>query len=100
MSPNDAEKIQNQNLLRQIYAKKYKKVKKQKPKYFLGEYVRLALPKTKFSRGYKPQFSQEIYQIIDVLDNLPIPRYQLMSKDDGLKLNRTSFEHELSHVIL
>lgn len=60
------------------YIKLKSKIKSQnRSVYPVGTQVRVLLDKTKFSRGYKQTFSDEIFKIKAVYTNLPIHLYGL-----------------------
>jgi hypothetical protein len=54
-----------------------------KPALAKGQYVRRALQKGKFSRGFNQQTQQEVYQIDDVDVRKPLPLYKLSKIMDG-----------------
>ena len=104
MSPLDAEKKTNRYKLAQIYEEKYAKAEKnwQKPKYKVGQTVRIYLKKTKvkdklgtFHRGFKPYFSNEIFRITKVLTNLPVVRYELASRNGAKQVKARFFQDEI-----
>ena len=83
MTPLEAEKEENQAKLREIYAEKYKEaeIKRKKPKFKVGDTVRISILRTGFARGYHQNFTTEIWTVCDVFTNLPQPRYRV--KDDN-----------------
>ena len=50
---------------------------KQVPRFKIGQTCRVAFDRTKFSRGYDHSFSNELYQISSIKDNLPILMYKI-----------------------
>lgn len=96
MSPIDAEKDENQIEVRKTYFEKYLKadLKQRKPKFRLGESVRIWKKRGTFHRGYMEDFTREHFIISKVLNNLPVPRYKL--KDyNGEEIVGSFFENEL-----
>ena len=96
MSPLEAEKEENQSKLSEIYAEKYRKAESEwrKPKYKVGDGVRIWNTRTTFKRGYYESFTREHFTIFQVLTNLPVPRYKL--KDyNGEEIVGSFFEDEL-----
>lgn len=89
MSPLDAEKDENQAKLRGIYAAKYSKaeMKRKKPKFKVGDTVRISILRTNFSRGYHQNFTTEIWTVSEVLDNLPQPRYKVKDANGEILLS-------------
>ena len=96
MTPNQGEKEENQLKLSRIYFEKYKKVEgnKKKPKFKIGERVRIWNERLKFQRGYHESFTREHFSITDVLTNLPVPRYKL-SDYNGENIIGSFFEDEI-----
>ena len=54
----------------------YSKIKRKKPKYKIGQTVRIIITKGKFDRGFTPQFKEEIFKIISISTRLPKPTYE------------------------
>lgn len=100
MSPNEAEKDENQEKLKETYRKKYDSVKAQKPKFKVGDIVRVQMQnKGKIKRReYLASFTEEKYKIREVLINLPIPRYLLETYDGQIIHGGTFYHWELSRV--
>ena len=96
MSPLDAEKEENQTRLSKLYSIKYQKAEdnKKKPKFKVGETVRIWLKRTAFHRGYYENFTREYFKIDQVLNNLPVTRYKLKDILDEI-IEGTFFEDEL-----
>lgn len=55
----------------------HEKTKRQEPTFKIGDQVRIAKIKGKFSRGYNEQASQEVFKIAEVKTKLKIPLYVL-----------------------
>ena len=96
MSPHDAEKNENQKKLKKLYSTKYEKAEndKKKPKFKVGETVRIWLKRTTFHRGYYENYTREYFKIDKVLNNLPVIRYKLKDILDE-NIEGTFFEDEL-----
>ena len=96
MSPLDAEKKENQKLLRLRYYKRYRKVgkKKKPPKYKVGDTVRIWKERGSFHRGYMENFTKEHFKIVKVLKNLPVARYKLVDYNNEPIIG-SFFENEL-----
>ena len=59
--------------------------KKRKPKFSVGDSVRIYKERGKFHRGYMRDFTIENFTITKVLENLPVPRYKLREYNgDGI----------------
>ena len=96
MSPTDAEKEINQPKLRRVFYDKYMKINKikKKPKFKVGDTVRISASRSPFKRGYHQDFTTEVWKISRVLDNLPLARYVV--KDElGDELDNILNENEL-----
>ena len=65
MTPLEAEKEENEPIVRQTYWKRYLKAgeKKRKPKFSLGDSVRIYKERETFHRGYMEDFIEEIFTI-------------------------------------
>lgn len=96
MTPNQAEKDENVEKLKVIYNKKYSSLKKERKKFYLGQIVRIAKYRSKMTRGYKNQFSTELYRIIEILDNLPTLRYRLKDISRDVEITGNFFSNEIT----
>lgn len=76
MAPKD---VKNSDALALIYAQK--PAKYTKPKYKINDYVRISKKDIPFRKGYKPQFTNEIFQIAQIATTKP-PTYILRDKDN------------------
>ena len=96
LSPIEAEKRENETSVRKVFLKRYKKVglKPPKPKYKVGDTVRIWKFKRVFDRGYHENFTTQYFRIRKILTNLPVVRYEL---EDvlGEKIIGSFFENEL-----
>ena len=88
MAPKDVKKSDVANLLH-IYPIKTK----HKPKYKPGDYVRLSGKNSVFRKGYKSQFSNEVYRIVKVDTRDPVT-YNITDKD-GKLIRGKIYEPEL-----
>ena len=96
MSPLEAEKDENEAIVRRTYFEKYRKaeMKTKKPKSSVGDSVRIFNERGTFHRGYTEDFSEEIFTINKVLRNLPVPRYELREYNGEIVVG-SFFEDEL-----
>jgi hypothetical protein len=87
-SPNEAEQHDNIDKVRQIQMNRRSetiiKGRKMKPKFQVGDRVRIYLQKKTFARAYKEGFSIELFEIVDIRHRMPVPTYTLksMNNDD------------------
>lgn len=101
MSPDDAEKDENQARLLATAVERFKKVRRKQTKYKVGEYVRLKTePKTLSDgrRAYAEQFHGEYFKIDSVNTKLPIPLYYIRSDDTGELIRGGFYSEELQRV--
>ena len=99
-SPFEAEQAINQQQVLAAHLERYAKTKPPpKPKYKVGQTVRLVLNRMSvMRRGYHPTYTWQVYKISKVLDNLPLPRYEVVTlrgEPVGSPIS-TWFENELS----
>ena len=96
MTPLEAEKAENEKIVRRTYFERYIAAgsKKSKPKYKEGDSVRIWKERGTFHRGYNEDFSREHFIITKVLKNLPVPRYKLKDYSDE-DITGSFFEDEL-----
>lgn len=93
MSPVEAEKPKNSFKIRYRMSKHRNKIKRQTPKYSVGDKVRISLEKNKFSRGHHVKSTEEIFQIYHVKTVLPIPIYYIQDlKGEKIRGGFYSFE--------
>lgn len=80
-------------------SKYYASIKKSKsPKFNVGDYVRIAALKGKFSRGYQEQSSQEIFKILDINTKKEKPMYVLETFDGSEIIKGSFYDFELTKV--
>lgn len=96
MTPLEAEKDENQPKLQVLYQMKYVKAgeKVKKPKYKIGDSVRIWKDRGQFHRGYMEDYTREYFTIVKVLNNLPVPRYKI-KEQNGENVIGSFFEDEL-----
>ena len=101
MSPQEAERDENQKLLLEIHETRWKTgkdyaKKKLRPKFKVGDKVRIApSPLHKFRRGYLPPWSIAYYFVHKVLTNMKVPRYKLLEVGEKELMAESWFEDEL-----
>lgn len=100
MSPNTAEMDHSQTEVALAMSKYHSKLASQspKPKYKVGQLVRIALQKSVFHRGYKEQSNYEVFLIHSVKTTLKKPLYYLETYDKKEKLIGGFYENELTPV--
>ena len=102
MSPNDAEKPENIDIMQQFYLKKRAEFAKKylkrhpKPNFVVGQKVRKVIKYSQFqTRGFKPRFSEKIFTIDKI--NKTTPRGYSLLEEKGLQ--KYYYPQELTAVI-
>ena len=100
ISPNDAWNNKSTHVhIREKLQKYYNKFNKTKPRFKIGDIVRIKLlPKSSFVKGYDIQNNQELFEIHKITSNLPIPMYQIKSieKPEEDVIKGQFYGHELT----
>ena len=87
--------VKNSHFMSVLYSKPIRDFKR--PKFAVGDSVRISKTDMPFRKGYKPQFTEEIFTILEVANKKP-PMYTI--KDDQGEVIRGKFyEKELILVI-
>ena len=98
LSPKEVEADPNNAHVASENEKYLSKFKKKRPKYKKGTLVRIKSEKVTFHKGYRPTFKTEIFKIVQVKDNLPVPLYTLGSLDDQEILIGNFYQFQLTPV--
>ena len=98
LSPEEAEMDVNNAKVAMENEKYLSKFKRKKPKYQTDMLVRIKSEKTAFHKGYRPNFNDEIFKIVKVKDNLPVPLYTLASLDDQEVLIGNFYQFQITPV--
>jgi len=72
---------------------KLSKVKKSPPKLRIGDFVRLAVSKEKFEKGFTPNWTRELFKIVEVRHTKP-PTYKVVD-EQGEEIEGPMYEQEL-----
>ena len=92
MTPTDARKPSNyQQVFKNLYFNKVKS-RNIKPKYKVGDKVRISKKKNTFKKGYTINWSDKIYTITQVQNTLP-PTYKI--RDDKEEIEGSFYQEEL-----
>ena len=92
MEPNH---VKNSDFMSLLYSKPLRDYKK--PKFGIGDRIRISKYDLPFRKGYKPQFTQEFFEIVAIATKRP-PTYTI--KDEQEEVIRGKFyEKELIRVI-
>lgn len=102
LTPNRAELKHNLSKIRNIQFDKHTKTilwgKKQKPKFRVGDIVRISKAKSAFTRAFHRTFTEEKFVIVEILTDLPIITYRLVSKDRGDDITGRFYQSEMQYV--
>jgi Integrase core domain/Chromo (CHRromatin Organisation MOdifier) domain len=100
MTPEEAEKPENQSKVLDAVNTHYSKIvsKPRKPRFYVGQTVRIAKLRDKMLRGYNEQFNQEYFTIVGINKRLPVPMYQLKSMDTDEVIEGFAYAEELQAV--
>jgi hypothetical protein len=99
MTPMQAETDKKKHMdIRLRMSKYYSKIKPRKQNFQIGDTVRIAIQKGKFSRGYKEQSNLEIFKIYDIKKKSEIPMYFLETYDKSEKIKGGFYDFELTKV--
>ena len=96
MKPTEASLKKNEA---EVYKKLFPEtdVKMQIPKFQVGDQVRITQKRGDFRKGYRPNFTKEIFIISEVLDTQPIT-YKITAQD-GEEITGSLYEQEMSIVL-
>ena len=105
MNPFEAEKKENQNqVLSFLLSRRFKqekrnirREKKRKEKLEIGDWVRLLKSRQTFTRGYKSQFTEEMFQIYKKQVKNGIPQFFLKDYAND-KIDGSFYRHELIKI--
>ena len=92
MKPNH---VKNSDFMSKLYSKPLREYKK--PNFGIGDRVRISKYDLPFRRGYKPHFTQEIFEIVAIATKKP-PTYTIKDEQEEV-IRGTFYEKELIRVI-
>jgi len=104
VSPHEADKPRSRQWIRGIIQRQHTERRdkaKKKPKFKVGDTVRIkTLPKkiSRDSRAYMPQFKGEYFTIIEVKTNMMVPMYRIQSQDTDEIIEDSFYAEELQRV--
>ena len=97
MTPEKASEKQNEMKVLQNIINKHTVIPRRKPKFKIGDKVRISRIKATFEKGYLPNWSEELYIVDNVLITSPVT-YKL--KDTmGEEIQGSFYEQELQKSI-
>lgn len=95
MKPNQVNGKNSKHLLSTVY-NYHRKV--MKPKFSIGDFVRVSKPQYIFSKGYHPSWSSELFRIVDINPKDPVV-YRLSNYDGTELIRGTFYEPELQKTL-
>ena len=87
--------VQNSDFMSILYSKPLREYKK--PKFGIGDRVRISKYDLRFRKGYKPQFTQQIFEIVTIATKKP-PTYTIKDEQEEVICGKF-YEKELIRVI-
>ena len=90
INPIDASKKSNENIVRKNYNFE---ITNKKPKFSIGDEVRISILKNTFEKGYTGNWSEEIFIIYDIKTSNV--HYYYLKDLNGAKLDGTFYQEEL-----
>jgi hypothetical protein len=93
MTPTQASKDKNYNKVYENTFQNFPPENKSKPKFNVGDYVRISLVKNKFEKGYTHNWSKEIFEIVEVKNTVPYT-YRIQDSNNEI-LEGSFYEPEL-----
>jgi len=100
-TPNFADLQKNEKIIKKIHLHRFQQIKRKKPRFKIGQLVRLKLDGGKLAptkRAYAQQFTGEYFIITRINKSLPIPMYYVRSTDTGEHIDGSFYEQELTAV--
>ncbi len=98
MSPIEAERPENFAIVSARFAEQYSKLPKKKPKFSVGQLVRLSRQPSPFLRSFNQQSTEEVFVVTKVLDNWKIPTYLVSDYHQTEPIVDPFYGHELIAV--
>lgn len=89
--------IENEDeVYREALARRAKQ-KRKRPKFSVGDLVRIPTPKGRMSKGATANWSKKVYKIVKIFPGRPYPVYSVADAE-GSKIKRRFYERELNLV--
>jgi hypothetical protein len=92
--------LQNQHLVFEaLYPDYYdRRMKSVKPLYERGEFVRLSKLSSPFAKGFRKNFTDEIFEIVDVIKTRSPPMYRIKSVEDDVIVIGSFYAEEMVKI--
>ena len=99
LTPNDGDKEENNLHIQEMQEDYRAKIKPTKKiRFKIGDRVRIALSKGKFSRGYERQSKEEVFKIVGVSKKMPKVLYTIASLKDDAVIGKF-YQRQLTKVL-
>ena len=92
MSPENVDATNSETVWNKLYPFRYRK----KHKFYIGETVRIPSKHTIFTRGYTPNWQEDIHTVVDIHNTTPYT-YSLLNTS-GNKVRKKYYEQEMVRV--
>lgn len=96
MKPNEVDKTNEMDIFNSVFRKASRKIPSRKPKFSVGDKVRISKYKSVFEKGYTPNFSGEIFEITKVQKTNPVT--YLLKDYYGEEIKGGFYEFEILRV--
>ena len=87
--------VKNSNFLFNLYSKPLREVRK--PKFKIGNRVRISKYDLPFRKGYKPQFTKKVFKIVSISSKRP-PTYTKRDEQDEIILGKFHLEELIKFI--
>jgi len=94
MTPTEGSDKLNEEYLLEYQENKVKKIKKKEPKLKIDDIVRISRWKGTFEKGITPNWSFDLYQIVEILKTKPIT-YRIKDLKHDEVIEGSFYENEL-----
>ena len=85
--------VDNEDVLQILYSSR-KPARERRPKFNVGDVVRIAKANIPFKKGYKPQFTEETFVVTNIASRVPVVTYNIMDLR-GDNISGKFYESEL-----
>jgi hypothetical protein len=92
ITPTEATKKENESIVQNAFMQKYNSILSEKPKFKVGDAVRIYRYKYHFDKGYKQRWTDEIFFVKEVHKSKPITYSLIDDKEEVIKGRFYSYE--------
>ena len=98
MTPRDVTPTNEAQVWHTLYKPHLKQKKKKPPKFKVGDQVRLSQARRPFKKGYLPQWTEEVFEVVNVYQPTIGPVTYKVQELDGTLIQGTFYTPELQKV--